>query len=344
MRFTIIVPVYNAEGTIDRCVESIIASGFPDGDYEIILVNDGSTDGSGNICDFLAQKYPFIRVITQNNRGLSEARNAGIAMADGDFVCFCDSDDYYAPSSIRNVITYCFDGIDLIRFYCDIVLQENRCVSEQVEGKVTFQGTGKEYLRRFGIETFCWNYLYRRDFLVSNGLFFTPGILAEDIDYIFHVMIADPMIISTSYHVYQYAIRPNSISTNRSPSNSNRFATDFAGTLLRISSVLEEYKDTDSLLYHSCRKSLDTRVVTLFSRVLSSDYSIREFKTLLNSLKVAGLLSFKTSPSSNHEQVSRAVISIVSHYPGFFPMVRWVFRHFFLPVIYPRVLRKSTSL
>ncbi|MCR5464844.1 MAG: glycosyltransferase [Bacteroidales bacterium] len=340
MKFSVIVPVYNASDTIARCVDSIIASGLPNEDLEIILVNDGSVDGSGDLCESIAADHPFIKVIHKENEGVSVARNVGISVAAGEFICFCDSDDRFTPGGFRSVIPYCDESIDLIRFYCDIIFNENNLDLDQSEARVTFQGSGKEYLRRFGIETFCWNYLYRREFLVSKGLLFTPGILAEDIDFIFRVMMADPKIKSLSDHVYQYSIRPNSISTDRSPENSRRFATDFASTLIKISSSLKEFKDTDPVLYHSCRESLDARVITLFSRVLSSNYSGEEFNSFLISLKTAGLLPFESVPSSTRERISRAEISLLSHFPGVFPPSRWIFRHLFLPVIYPGILRE----
>lgn len=340
MKFSVIVPVYNTTNTIARCVDSIIASGLPDGDFEIILVNDGSTDGSGSICESIAKDHPFVRVINQDNGGVSVARNMGISVAEGEYVCFCDSDDFFVPGSFTDIIPYCGENVDLIRFYCDIVLQGENRVSEHVASRVTFRGSGKEYIRRFGIETFCWNYLYKREFLVSKGLFFTPGIIAEDTDFIFRVMMADPMIVSINDHIYQYAIRPNSISTDRSPDNSRRFATDFAGTLIKMESILKDYKDADPILYYAGRKSLEARVVSLFSRFLSSDYSKEEFNSVLISLKAAGVLPFEIASSTRQEQISRTVISILSRFPGIFPLTRWIFRHFFLPVIYPRLLRK----
>ena len=88
---TVIVPVYNAAATLERCVESILAQSFRD--FELLLVNDGSTDASGRICGEYERKDPRVRVLSHPNRGVSAARNLGLDNASGKFVAFCDSDD-----------------------------------------------------------------------------------------------------------------------------------------------------------------------------------------------------------------------------------------------------------
>ena len=103
---SIIIPVYNVERFLRQCIESILAQSFHD--YEVILVDDGSTDNSGAICDEYADKLGFIRVIHQENKGLSEARNAGLERAVGNYICFVDSDDV----------------ID--RLFCEVLLENAR--------------------------------------------------------------------------------------------------------------------------------------------------------------------------------------------------------------------------
>ena len=92
---SIIVPVYNVEKYLKRCVDSILAQTFID--YELILVDDGSSDSSDIICDEYAAKFDKIYVIHQKNGGLSAARNAGMSIARGEYFLFCDSDDYVSP-------------------------------------------------------------------------------------------------------------------------------------------------------------------------------------------------------------------------------------------------------
>ena len=91
MRFSVIVPVYNVEHYLRRCLDSIVNQTFDD--YEVVLVDDGSTDASGSICDEYRKKYNSIKVIHQENKGLSGARNTGLDKASGDWIVFVDSND-----------------------------------------------------------------------------------------------------------------------------------------------------------------------------------------------------------------------------------------------------------
>lgn len=94
-KISIIVPVYNSSKYLRSCIDSILKQSLSD--WELILVNDGSTDDSGEICDEYAVKYPAIRVIHKENAGVSEARNTGLVAATGEYVGFVDSDDTIRP-------------------------------------------------------------------------------------------------------------------------------------------------------------------------------------------------------------------------------------------------------
>ena len=94
---SVIIPIYNSARYLPQCLDSVIASvSTGNGDIEMILVDDGSTDGCSEICDSYAQKYPFIRCVHQNNAGVSAARNAGLELAKGDYIAWVDSDDTVA--------------------------------------------------------------------------------------------------------------------------------------------------------------------------------------------------------------------------------------------------------
>ena len=99
-KFSIIVPAYNAEKYIARCLDSLINQDIPERNYEILITDDGSTDKTGTICDNYAAKYPFIHVTHTSNHGVSHARNIAIEKCRGEYVMFCDADDLVSPQLI----------------------------------------------------------------------------------------------------------------------------------------------------------------------------------------------------------------------------------------------------
>ena len=99
-KVSIIVPVYNVEKYVERCIESIIKQSYKN--LEIILIDDGSKDNSGKICDEYAEKDNRIKVIHKKNGGLSDARNTGLNIADGEYICFIDSDDYIHKDLVKD--------------------------------------------------------------------------------------------------------------------------------------------------------------------------------------------------------------------------------------------------
>ncbi|MGJ1410685.1 glycosyltransferase family 2 protein [Sphingobacterium thalpophilum] len=117
MEVSIIVPVFNAEATLDRCIESVLQQKFKD--FELILINDGSTDNSAEICNRYVQHFPNIHVFHTENGGVSSARNKGISIAKGRWIVFLDSDDYVSEEYLFNLMSseadFVISGVNLLR-------------------------------------------------------------------------------------------------------------------------------------------------------------------------------------------------------------------------------------
>lgn len=131
-KFSIVVPVYNVESYLVRCIESVLLQTYAD--FELVLVDDGSSDESGNICDSYAEKDCRIKVIHKSNGGVSTARNVGIENASGEYITFCDSDDYYKPNLLETVIKYIDDGdVDLLSYNYETLLLSGQKNGSQVD-------------------------------------------------------------------------------------------------------------------------------------------------------------------------------------------------------------------
>ena len=124
---SVIVPVYNAEKYLHRCIDSVLAQTYTD--FELLLIDDGSKDQSGEICDEYAQKDARVRVFHQENGGVSSARNLGLDNAKGEWVTFVDSDDWAKPYYIEHLVAS-IDGADLVVAYATICKKDENAVEE----------------------------------------------------------------------------------------------------------------------------------------------------------------------------------------------------------------------
>ena len=218
---SIIVPVYQVKEYHGECVESLLAQTYAN--LEILLVDDGSTDGSGVLCDEFAAKDSRVRVIHQENRGLSAARNAGLDWVKGEYVAFVDSDDAVLPDFIETLYKL------LGKYQADIALCGYvKCRTEDLAGvRNELSSSGKErcmtstqMLRQWHgkykkWETVAWNKLYRRSVLEgredNSAMHFPIGRRHEDV-LTSHLFVANATRVAmTMRELYLYRIRPGSI-------------------------------------------------------------------------------------------------------------------------------------
>lgn len=229
---SIIIPIYNISEYIIPCVKSVLAQDIL---KEIILVDDGSTDGSEKICDRLAEENDCIRVIHKKNGGLSDARNMGLAAATGDFVYFLDGDDRVLHRTLINAVR------DANRFEADVVVggihtvKSNQTLDEwDKTAYETFRHdrtyTGAEYIK--GMLPACdfrveiGRYVYRRDFLLNTGLQF-PLRYHEDEYFTPRLLLLCDRLFVADYQMYDYNnSRDGSIMHMRDPEKRKKRAAD----------------------------------------------------------------------------------------------------------------------
>ena len=182
---SIIIPIYNVEPYIGRCIESILSQITESVDsVEVIMVNDGTQDGSMDIVKLQISGSPFVTVINQENKGLSCARNAGLDLAKGKYVWFVDSDDWLLPEAVSRVIDVVrrCDGVDMIA--TRLLLHDEATGRESAENFPSMSArTGREYMFAGNLKGASQRYILRRQFLLDNNLRFLPGVYHEDGDF-----------------------------------------------------------------------------------------------------------------------------------------------------------------
>ena len=213
-RFSIVIPVYKTKEYLDECVQSVLAQTFTD--FEIILVDDGSPDCCGAMCDAWAEKDSRVSVIHQENGGLSAARNTGIRWAAGDYVMFLDSDDWWADASVLQKIAAHLDrtGADVLSFnYCKsyngnlepLYFPESLYSSHEAEDL-----SGMMRFDRW--VTGACNKAIRRRLLTENDLYFRTGITSEDIDWTLRLALHGEKFAFANVCVFIYRQIASSIS------------------------------------------------------------------------------------------------------------------------------------
>ena len=206
---SVIVPVYNVEKYVGRCLTSITNQSYTN--LEIIVVNDGSTDNSLSVCEAYAAKDNRIKLITQENRGLSGARNTGLRHYTGEYVTFVDSDDWIH----RSMIEFLYDV--LMRLDSEMSLCASLRVSEEMIPDKNYKEiegithTCEEFLKLFlsGKYTACWSRLFKKD--IISGFEFPEGLNCEDYIYMYEAIRRIKTVAIINLPLYYYYVRPNSI-------------------------------------------------------------------------------------------------------------------------------------
>lgn len=211
MKISIIVPVYRVENTIDRCINSILHQDYDD--MEIIIVDDGSPDNCPEICDKWALNDNRITVIHKENGGLSDARNAGINIATGEYITFIDSDDYIEPGTLNKIMC-------LIKKHpeYDILEYSFNIIGEKEKGKLSLNDRVFYNTREYWTEgeaynhSYAWNKIYKRELFATTR--FPVGKIFEDM-WIMPLLTAKAKTIATtSLGYYNYCWNPNGITSN----------------------------------------------------------------------------------------------------------------------------------
>ncbi|WP_333626004.1 glycosyltransferase [Sphingobacterium siyangense] len=226
---SIIIPVYNVEQYLPECLTSVISQTYRN--LEIILINDGSTDGSGSICAAYAKNDVRIKVINKTNGGLSDARNMGLDLANGEYVSFVDSDDIIDKNFIRNLLQVLLDSKASISM-CDYTNFTSVTPAKQPMHDYSIEVYTGEYMLN-NLYNQSWipknviacNKLYKRS--VWSNLRYTVGVLHED-EYIIHELYANTNRLAyTREPLYFYRQREASITKEISPKRINDVMTIF---------------------------------------------------------------------------------------------------------------------
>ena len=297
MKLSVVVPIYNVENYLHRCVDSLLNQDLKPSDYEIILIDDGSTDGSGAIADAYAAKFSHIRTIHQANAGLSGARNTGISAAYGEYLQFVDSDDYLEPNVLNALLDkMAAERLDVLRFNYQNVDERYHVFEPYKEHKpfVDYRDSvtdGLTFLtERLGYGCYAWQFMMRADLV--KGCRFTEGIYFEDTDWTPRLLASAQRVTSVDTLVYNYLMRRGSITQSISCEKKRKLLDD---KLFLLDSLSAQMADKVDKRWY--RGMVAATVVSLLGMVATDFWKSRSaYLTQLKQKRLYPLSLFHASP------------------------------------------------
>ena len=236
MKLSIIIPVCNVERYIGPCLESIYRQGLSDGDFEVIVVNDGSTDNSMKVVEDIRLHHHNIQIIHQDHAGPSVCRNEGMEMAKGEYVLFVDSDDLLMDNGLTVLLKKALDTsadmvvADFMRLNDDEItsVYDSQVTDSQVVDKTGLDYYVEDYDP--GVGSFIWRILYKRTFLNENHIRLEPGVYYEDIPFLQECYLKAQRVIGVHLLYYIYRIRQRSCTYSFTMKNAMDYNTAIANS------------------------------------------------------------------------------------------------------------------
>ena len=217
MFFSIIIPVFNVENYLCECIDSILSQTFKS--FEIILIDDGSMDSSGDICDEYAHKDERIVVIHKENGGQSSARNVGTKIAKGDYIIYIDSDDYILSVEFLEILSQKCKGFDLVFYKHQKLDDESKLLSDctysysNIDQTSSYTNILKEMIKCDAFFGMPWNKCIKHDIIKYNHIQFEEGLTGEDMDWIYYIIIHSASITLVNESFIAYRQRKNSVTS-----------------------------------------------------------------------------------------------------------------------------------
>lgn len=279
MKLSVIVPVYNVEKFLPRCLDSLLRQGMKLGEWEIICVNDGSSDNCAAILAEYEAKCPDIfKIITQENQGLSAARNAAMLMARGEYIAFVDSDDYLIDGAYAYIASHFLDSFpDMIHFCSTTVWSDGKNLVDpdaRPDG-VIISDPANPYAYTPNMLPYVWMNWYKRDFLMTHQVFF-PLVICEDILFDVEVFRHRPHTIVVSSNIYRY--EQNNATSIIRLTDKEKLTRHLADLLENIYILCDFLQNGTPEMMPFARQGIDLYLGTFYKKLWKARFTCGEWK------------------------------------------------------------------
>jgi len=261
---SIVVPIYNTERYLSRCIESVLNQSFTD--FELLLIDDGSTDGSGKICDAYAEKDNRIRVFHKENGGVSSARNLGLKEAQGEWICFVDSDDELMPNGLQIMVDGVSNEVDMVMAGYYELMGETLLIDTSNYGKDGIISRNDALLMMYPSGSLVYmGYsvakLFRRSLVLSKSLWFDDHIkIKEDTLFVVEYLCGiQNRVCYISTPVYKYVKLPTGAMGGLSQSYNPNYLTSFEA-VVKMNRLVQNLPEIDNALSRAAKFEVVNRI------------------------------------------------------------------------------------
>ncbi len=313
MKLSIVIPLCNNVGYVEQCISSLYCQSLRDDEFEVIVVDDGSTDGSGELADKLASEHSNMHVVHHgSNMSTGAARNTGMALARGEYVHFVDADDMVLKDSYRYVVD------ELMQYQADVIymdfVRDADCKTPVHCQGVEYCGSIKQFLKDHPVSVLVWRKIIKRSFIERYGITWENINYGDDTAYTWNILRNEGTLLCSTAKVYSYRTNENSTVRSRSLDGLKRSVRNLLVTNIKQKEYYKHYADCPGVI-----KNFTEKYLILFNRILFTQFSLHETRELFAQCSVLGIEHI------NHSRIIHIADFIYRH-PLMFYMCRPIIR------------------
>lgn len=339
MRLSVIIPLYNCERFIERCLDSVLSQRLNGDELEVIVIDDGSSDSSGRIADDYARRHDAVKVYHQFNSGVSAARNRGLEVATGDYIHFLDSDDFIlyddGYSVLLDLIRTQNRQVDVLRFHDVRVDDHNRSLLQQYYNldsiNILFHGTGNEFCHKLLFEGYLCVALFRTEFVKQCGVSFNPEVvLSEDTLFNLELYLKADSVLSVNARIYGYYAHTGSATMTQDKNRLYKMIDNLFFSIQPTKELLNRYEDQGFM-----EERLKNHGKAIAKRLMMLNAPLKSLKRYIEMGFKQQVFPISMPASGRYEHF----LDVMLKHPVLMWMASFPFRHIVIPYIKPLIAK-----
>lgn len=334
MDLSIIIPLYNAEKYIKRCIQSIYAQNLNSNNFEVLVINDESSDEGPEIVNRLIKQHPNLFLFHQKNQGPGVARNKGREKSKGNYIYYLDADDYLSPNGFTGLVDKMKERkLQVLGFSSTIARPEKDLVSITDNDKKQLEPvmSGYEFLAKYRYRNEVWWYIIEKDYLNQIDLSFDNSRMMEDIRFTMELFLKAQRVAFLPIKIHHYFEHPDSILHTTEKVHFNNLIKDFRRTVKEFKPIIARLNTNSTQhinVLHKLKARQESFVFFTIIRFLKSDLAYSELNNILSEAKSCNAYPFKYFP--NHEYPGRVykILTFMFNNPILLKIIFTLYRGF----------------